>query len=155
MRRKMKKINTLLFIMVGLCLGLVGCGESKDAQEVWEMDQAGQKMTMTLQVEGDKVTKQETASTLKYADIGIDQETAKAQFDAVADGFKDVEGLDYTVEYNDDDLTQTVIVDFSKIDTSALADLPGFGTGEQIKDGGVSLEEAQKSLEAMGAKKVK
>lgn len=141
----MKKIVSGMMLVL-VAFFLVACG-AKEETKSFTMNQAGIEMVLTYTYEGDTVTKQVTTSKIEYKALGIEtKEQAKTILDEQSKKFQNIDGLEEKIEYSDTYATETVAVDYSKVDLSKLGDLPGTSGNADAKSKKISMKESEKIL---------
>lgn len=144
-----KGIGILLALAMVFMLG--ACG-SKEETRSFELDQNGVLITMKYYYEGDTVTKQTTKNVLPYESIGITtKEEAKEILDPLSAELQGVEGLTQKIEYGDTEATETLEVDYEKLDFDEANGLPGMMV-EGDSDGKISMEKSADMLLDQGFK---
>ncbi len=149
----MKKLLSLVLILI-LLMSVVACSSGKTETSSFELNQNGVKVVLTYTHQGDKVLTQTSESIITYAESAIkDKDMAKAQLDAIAQQYKNVEGIDYSIEYGDKQTIEKIKVDFTKLDAEAFKKLPNSLSSGDISKG-VSLKKSEELLLQNGFKKV-
>lgn len=147
--KHMKKV--LGFVLAGMMLVLcAACGSPKKETGVCTYEQDGYTVKFILEAENDVVQKITQVSTL---DISLYTEDDVALIEESMDEFKqvyaEINGVEYSVEYTDTELAETIVIDASNSETmETLAEndlLPIEGEGTKI-----SLAKTVESLESQG-----
>ncbi len=122
---------------------------------VYEVEQPGVKIKMTIVGEGDKVIKQITNSTIEYSAIGAaNAEEAKKILTELTNNtdYSSIKGISYEMKYGPTSAEENITVDLSKADLSELAALPGSAINGDPNQG-VSFKATGELLENSGFKK--
>ncbi|CAM4088272.1 DUF1307 domain-containing protein [Listeria booriae] len=144
----LKKGVSLLLLLI-LAVGLVGCG-SKEESKTFTSEQNGMKMELTYTYKGDKVTKQTTKNVIPYKTLGVStKEDAEKSLKALSDKYQGVKGLKESLTYNDDNVVESVEVDYENADLDKLAKIPGMLISGNTKKG-ISMKKSQEVLEKQG-----
>lgn len=112
----------------------------------------GVTMTLTYTAMGDVVIKQTTTNEIDYAEAGLaGKEEAQALLDPMVAQADNVQGYDQSIDYGETSATEEVTVDYSVVDMTELAELPGFEGSDNMDIADyISLEESRKFLEQQG-----
>lgn len=147
----MKKKGFGILIVLSMILLLAACG-SKDLEErVFEAEQMGIKSTITYYHEEDKVVKQTAENVVPYEAIGASsKEDAQALFDPESEKFQGIDGVKHKMSYSDTEATETLEVDYEKLDFDKAKDLPGMTFDGDAKENGVSMEKSADMLLKQG-----
>ncbi|MBP1046578.1 YehR family protein [Enterococcus sp. BWM-S5] len=137
---KAKRRSGLLGLMLlVVCLLAAACSSggaatSKDGSKskddglsttVFEANVNGVETEMTYTHKGDKVVKQETHSVIQYESLGVSsKEEAEEMFSFVAEEY-DIDGVTYEVDYQEEEMTESVTVDYEKADIQEVMSLMG------------------------------
>lgn len=84
------------------------------------------RITVFYEKDSDIVVKQIFESKLVYADLGVDKETLKTMETDAEKHTKN--GIEYTVNFEEEFATELLTVDYSKADPKDINDLPGVQT---------------------------
>ena len=123
---------------------------------VYELEQPGLTIKMTIFGENDKVTKQITNSTIEYSAIGAsDAEQAKTILDEVTNNtdYGAIQGITYKMEYGPTSAQESIEVDLTKADLKQLSELPG-SAFEGNPEQGISFSATGTLLESSGFTKL-
>lgn len=148
----MRKISQILMVtMFVLFLGACSKGVTEEKTIYENNSNEGIKSVITYYHTGDKVSKQTTENSIKYKEAGLqDKETAKKAMEAAGSNlYKDVKGVEYSLTYQDNEVTEELTIDYGKLDYDSAAKIPGFQVSGNT-DNGVSLKESEKLLQANG-----
>ena len=89
----MKKVITLLVVLVISAVSLSACG--KERTKTYEGEVNGKQVITSLTYKDDEVLKQSTIATVKYDDLGIGKDEAKQMFKNDEQAFKGIDGVSY------------------------------------------------------------
>lgn len=146
----MKKLLSLL----ALGVVLTGCGGSDSSAKkstcTGEMPGVTDDATIIFEsADGKKIDTMEMSLGMNYEDYGLTKEMADAGLDAVREQYNGVEGMESTVEAEEDQYKITVKFDFAKINESELDSLaPNLSVIAQV--GEADYTEAVESMESGG-----
>lgn len=149
--KKIVKIGLGLFFAVALA----ACGD-KTETAVYELEQPGVTIKMTIVGENDKVTKQITNSTIEYSAIGAENaDQAKAILDEITNNtdYGAIPGITYNMTYGPESAQESIEVDLTKADLKKLAELPG-SAFEGNPEQGISFSATGTLLESSGFTKL-
>src|SRR5699024_2322471 len=136
MKKLMKKLMYGCLVSIFL-LSLVACGEDNenvgfDFNEKGKNDVTmklpSEELTNTirLEAEGDKVERQTTINEASYDHYGISsKDSAEVAFNDVVAQYRKVEGLEYDVQFLDEEVHETLSINFKTVDIEALKEVPG------------------------------
>lgn len=127
-----------------------------EVTSIYELEQPGVTVRITLVGKDDKITRQETDSIISYETIGAtNAEEAKQILAAITDNtdYAAIKGITYDMTFDDKTAHETIIVDLTKADLSQLAELPG-STFNGDPEQGVSYSATGQLLEQAGFNKV-
>lgn len=144
-----KNLTGLVFLI--LAMVLVGCSASTETA-TFVMDQGGMTSKLVYTYQGDKVLTESAETIMPYSMLGVTtKEEAQTIFEQASPSsvYEGIEGMTYSVEYGADSLTQKITVDYSKVDTTALAALPGMADNQGIENG-ASYSKTEEMLLAAG-----
>lgn len=163
--KKLFKLGLGLFFAAAL----VACGGEKEdiiadpvdqtdtsITAVYQLDQPGVSMTMTIVGQDDKVIKQITSSTIEYAAIGAETAEEAKQIIATltnSTNYASIKGVDYDMQYGETSAKESITVDMLKADLKELAALPG-SAFDGDPTNGISFKATGMLLENSGFKKV-
>lgn len=115
----------------------------------------GIETTLTYYAKDDKVYKQTSKSVIPYSALGVTSaEEAKELFDDIIESLQDIDGYTDEVEYTDNEVIETVSVDFDVADLNKLEELNIWLMKDGDLTSGISLSESAKYLEENGFTKV-
>ncbi|ERK60417.1 hypothetical protein HMPREF1983_00164 [Gemella bergeri ATCC 700627] len=142
----MKKLLTILSAV--LLIFLTGCS-GKEQSKTFTKSERGVTMELTYYYKGDKVTKQTANNTMEYSKLGVTKETLKATLEPVMKKYQGVEGLEESVDFQDDKAVEKLTIDYTKAKISELKGIPGIEL--DAKDGdSVSLKKSEEALSSQG-----
>ncbi len=111
--------------------------------------------TITYYAVGDNVTRQTTENIMPYSAFGVTtEEEAKALIDPIAEEFQGIAGVEHSFEYRENEVVETLAIDYSKANVEEVSKLPGSEFSGNTKSGKVSLEGSVKVFEEQGFTKV-
>lgn len=122
--------------------------EEEDGERTFVLEDEGMVVKLTYYHEGDEVVKQTTENILSYEENGIEsKEQAEQMMEPQSEQLQGYDGLTEEIDYGDDELTETMEIDYTKADLDEISDLPGM-MQDGDTDGGISMElSAQMLLE--------
>ncbi len=146
-----KWIMICLVLLVG-CI-LVACN-AEEKTVTLQMEQEGVIMELTYKAEGDKVIEQSANNVLPYEALGVTtpEEAEEIMTEFIA-GYDDTEGVTHNIDYQDDELIETLTIDYETVDLNEVNKLSG-ASFEGDLDKGVSLKKSIEVLEEQGYKVV-
>lgn len=152
----MKKIINLIMAST-IAVAMVGCG-SKEVTKKFEGNINGVKVENSFTAEGDKVVKQVSKSTIKYADLKITKKEDKEKFNSMIkqkiDENKNVKGVKNEIKTTDSEAVITTEVDYTKANAKELTEKKIIQAEGDVSKG-LSLEQTTKVQEKLGLKEVK
>ncbi len=147
----MKKIVSMILVCI-MAMSLMACGgkEVEDAA-VCTMEQNGVTITMALDAKGDTITKIKQSSTISIEGYSeADVETLQATIDQAAEAYKDIDGVEYSIDQKDTQIVENINMNVGDKDTlKAVVD----GELLPVDDKNVtklSLKATAEALEASG-----
>ena len=147
MKNKLKLIAvfcTTLFV-------LLGCG--KEETSSFELNQNGVNSVLTYYYNNDLVTKQTATNTYDLKKLGVTEEEAKQQIEAVNNKYTAIDGVTASIESKDGTLIQSLTVDYAKAKISELRKaFPQEFTGDGDK---ISFKASKEALLQAGYKEKK
>lgn len=152
------KFNNRIITILGAMLlitALTGCDNNKSGSKTFSLSHNGVELSFTYHYDGDKVLRQDADNTISYKSIGAEnKEQARAVIEPLSSVYRNLQGVEQTIDYKDSYALEHLSVDFSKAKISELCKLPGtmFTDCSQTF---VSLSVSTKLLEAQGFKEVK
>ncbi len=160
--RATRRTGTVAAVMLAAALALTGCSGGGDAagettETTLTRSVEGAELTVTYVAEGDKVTQQTTKNVVNYEASGIaDRAAAEESVAPLAEQYKGIKGVEHSIEFGDDELTETVTLTYADLDVEKLSSVTGGDPGENPEDArDVSLKEAVKTLTDGGFTEVK
>ncbi|MGX7111970.1 YehR family lipoprotein [Gemella cuniculi] len=118
----MKKMITILSAF--LLIFLAGCS-SKEESKTFVKTQRGVKMELTYYYKGDKVTKQTANNMMSYSELGVKREQLEKILEPTIKRYQGIQGLEETVDFQEDKAVEKLTVDYTKAKISELKDVPG------------------------------
>lgn len=148
----MKKWMVICLTLL-VALTLAACG-GEESTTVMQIEENGVLSKITLEAEGDEVVKQTADNIITYAALGLNsKEEAEAAFGEVASSFQGIDGVTHSMDYQDDQVTETLIVDYGVADFEEVAQLEG-STFDDTDADYISLEKTIELLEDQGFEQV-
>lgn len=121
----------------------------------YKYEEDGMTTSMTYYAKGDRVYKQTTESFIPYSSLGVETEAeAREMVGDLLSAAEGIKGYSDVVEYKEDHMTETVVVDYSVVNIDEIKNLPGNTFSDGDTSNGVSLSKSIKLLEDAGFKKV-
>ena len=151
----MKKIGRIISLVV-IGLFLVSCGKSAEESTTYENNAiTGVKATLTYYHKGDKVIRQTSKNIINYEETGLENKDAaeEAMKSVGIDMYKDIEGIEHSIKYEEKEAIEEITVDYDKLDYNKAKTVPGIDVSGDTKKG-VSLKASEKLLEANGYTKI-
>jgi uncharacterized lipoprotein YehR (DUF1307 family) len=143
-RDKMKKAVVGFIALLGIVF-LASCG-SNQKNKTFTNEQNGVQMELVFNYEGDEVKKQTANNVMPYSSIGVStKEEAQQLLDPIAKQYKAIKGIDYSIDYGDDEATESLTIDYTDLDYEAAKQLPGVSF-EGDTSNGISMERTEKML---------
>lgn len=149
-----KIVGSIVAIMIIAVSAFVVIKGNEEQVVTYEHEENGITISMTYYAKGDTVYKQTTKSIIPYSSLGVGTEAeARQAIDGILSATQDISGYSDTVEYKEDHMIETVVVDYSVVNIDEIRDLPGnlFSDGPSNY---VSLSRSLEMLEEAGFKKV-
>lgn len=142
---------TIFCLTLLISFTLVACNSSsKEKTATLHKEENGITMKVTYKADGDKVTEQTADNVIPYSSLGLTtKEEAEAFFaesEALYDG---VEGVTHNMDYKDDKVLESLIVNYDKADAEEISQLSG-STFEGDVSQGISLEKSVEMLKEQG-----
>lgn len=106
-------------------------------------------LNYTVEYSGKYVNKVKTTEKLESSSKEL-LETYKNSIESLYSPYKDIDHYNYNVIIEDETLTSTTDIDYSKIDTDKLIKVDS-ANKQLIKDGKVAVEDLKKAYESLGA----
>ncbi|UTX52451.1 DUF1307 domain-containing protein [Leucobacter aridicollis] len=157
-----KRTGKVAAVIVAAALALTGCSGGDDTtgettETTLTRSVEGAELTVTYVADGDKVTKQTTKNVVNYEASGIaDRAAAEESVAPLAEQYKGIKGVEHSIDFGDDELTETVTLTYADLDLEKLASVTGGDPGENPEEArDVSLKEAVKTLTDSGFTEVK
>jgi uncharacterized lipoprotein YehR (DUF1307 family) len=73
----------------------------------------------------------------------------KSILDPIAEEYKDIEGIDYSIEYGEDEATESLTINYDNLDFDAAKELPGVSF-EGDTSNGISMDRTEDMLLEQG-----
>lgn len=122
---------------------------SKEQTKTYEGDINGKQVVTSLTYKGDDLLKQSTIGTVKYDDLGIDEQKAKKLFAKNEKAFKNLKGTEYHVDYKSNKAVEHIDVDFKEANIKELKKRLGY-VSPSDDDNKISFEKMEKQLKRSG-----
>ena len=149
-----RKMAGVLAVSV-LLAALAGCDNKKEESKTFALNTNGVELSFTYHYDGDKVLRQDADNTSPYKSIGAEnKEQARAIIEPISSVYRNLQGVEQTIDYKDSYALEHLTVDFSKAKISELCKLPG-SMFTDCSQQFVSLSVSTKLLESQGFKEVK
>lgn len=141
--------RVLVSALIGFLFIISGCG--KESVSVFENDGSdGVLTTLSYYHTGDKVTKQTTKTVLNYQEAGFEsQELAREVIEPISKEYKETEGIDYHIRYEEEEAIEEFTVDYTVLDFDKANAVTGFMIVGDAKNG-ISMRESRKLLKEEG-----
>lgn len=145
-----------LALVSALLFSLSSCG-AKETATTLTNNVNGVDMTYTYFADGDDVVRQTTKNVMPYSVLGVTTaDEAKQILDPLIEEFQGVTGLEHEMAYGENEVTETLTVDYEKADLSEISELTGSAfSGDTAEGTKVSLKKSIEMLEAQGFTKSK
>lgn len=147
----MKKIVSMILVCV-LAMSLMACGgkETEDAS-VCTIEQNGVKVTMAFDVKGDKIVKIKQSSTISIEGYSeADVETLQATIDEAAAAYKDIDGVEYSIDQKDTQIVENININVGDKDTLKAVVSAGLLPVDDDNVTELSLKATTEALESAG-----
>lgn len=141
-------LTTLAFI------ALSGCGD-KEQSKTFNWTDGKTEISLTYYYKDDVVLRQTAKNKIQYATLGAtNKDAAMQRLGPISEKYKSINGVTENIDYQDSFATETLTVDYTKVDRNALQQIQGAAFTGDVKDG-VSMVKSQQLLESHGFKEVK
>jgi len=146
---KMKKW-VIICLTLFVSFILVACNSNSWETVTLQTEENGVIVKLTYKAKGDKVTEQTADNVIPYESLGITTpEEAEELFAELAAGFEGIEGVTHKMDYQDDQVVESLTIDYEKADLNEVGGLTGsMSDGDLSK--GVSLKKSVEMLEEQG-----
>jgi uncharacterized lipoprotein YehR (DUF1307 family) len=148
----MKKSMVGLIALIGVFF-LASCGSGSGAAQetkTFTNEQNGVQMELVFKYSGDEVKTQTANNTMPYSSVGVStKEEAQTILDPIAEEYKDIEGIDYSIEYGEDEATESLTINYDNLDFDAAKELPGVSF-EGDTSNGISMDRTEDMLLEQG-----
>jgi len=149
----LKKLGALVFTAF-VIVALSGCGD-KEESKTFTWSDGKTDLSLTYYYKNDVVLRQTAKNTLHYAGLGVaNKEEAMQRLGPISEKYKEIKGVEESLEYGDTSATETLTVDYSKVDRDALQKIQGAEFTGDVKEG-VSMSKSEALLKSRGFKEVK
>lgn len=146
MKKTIFRMTGLLFLLITM-IGLAACGSEETVK--LQGEQLGQNIEITLEAKDDEIQSIAAEVAQPYSALGVEsKEEAEKMDDIIQSQFTETneEGVEFGVNYEEEEIIITINIDFTVADPEALNTL-GFGSFE---DEDLSLEKAVSEMEDAG-----
>lgn len=151
-KKKSLKMTGIVLLLVSF-ITLAACGSNQE-KVTYKSEEGDNSIEVILVAEDEEIIEQSSKSITFYDTIKSveSKEDAEALITPTAEPLQGIDGLEYNLDFQDDHFIETIKIDFSTVDVS---ELPGLSELLENDEGYLNLEDAIKSLEEQGFKKVK
>ncbi|KRL05456.1 DUF1307 domain-containing protein [Liquorilactobacillus oeni] len=134
------------FIVLIFTLLLSGCSLLPEKQVHYQRFGNGIDMRLTYYARRDRVTRQETRSTILYSALGAsDKESAKQILDPLSKRFQGITGLTEKITYGKNYAKEKLTIDYKKVNLKKIKQLPGMYYSN-TKSNRISLKKSEEFL---------
>jgi len=129
---------------------LVACNSGSEETVTLQTEENGITVKLTYKAKGDKVTEQRADNVMPYESLGISTpEEAEELFAELASGFEGIEGVTHKMDYQDDQVVESLTIDYEKADPNEVSGLSGSMSDGDLSNG-ISLKKSVEMLEEQG-----
>ncbi|MBJ8325410.1 DUF1307 domain-containing protein [Streptococcus pacificus] len=155
-----KKQIILGLIMTAMLAILVACGSktSKTESVSYQSNQKGVDNRVTYYYEKgtDEVTKQEAVTQMSYDFLAVkNAEEAKKKLESFTSMYEGIEGITEDVKFEESSLTETVTIDYTKVNFAELSEIPGIDAVNLENSDYISLDQSVQLIKQQGFEEVK
>ena len=137
----------MFFVLAILAAIMTACGSEET--RTFEMEETGTKSTITYTYSGDEVSKQTAENIVNYEELGIEKADAEEIIKTVAEQYKDIDGVEYSVEYGDEEAVENIEINYEELDYEKAQKTEGIMLqGDPEK--GISMEKSAEMIEEQG-----
>lgn len=153
----MKKLFAILTILL-MAFTISSCGSNSqhgDNHSVTLKNTEDHKnITIKFEHKGDDITKLSQKEIIPFESLGVDNANdAQALLDSKVDQIPSIEGYENKIKVTENNVVETIKIDFDKIDSDKINEIPGLNfIGDPSKN--ISLEKSIKELKKSGFKEV-
>lgn len=105
---------------------MVGCNSSVE-KKGFISETEGYNSEITYYYKGDDVSRQTTKDLVSYEYLdATDAEGAEATLEPYASQYRDVKGIDYSIDYEKDPVVEEIIITYADIDYEQVKNIDGF-----------------------------
>jgi uncharacterized lipoprotein YehR (DUF1307 family) len=141
----MKKLLALGMTIVALVF-MVGCNSSSEEKKVFVSEIDGYTSEITYYYKGDDDTRQTTKNLVSYEYLGAtDAEGAEATLEPYASQYRDVKGIDYSIDYEKDPVVEEITITYADIDYEQVKNIDGFTIEGDISQG-ISMKKSEELM---------
>src|SRR5690625_4659149 len=149
----MKNVIRVL-VVFALMVFMTACG-AEEGERAFFYEEDGITSTFTYEHKGDEVTKYTSEVELEYALLGLDsKEEAEEFFEMMVDeDVLDVDGVSQQIDYKDESLVETIVIDYTEADMKEIKEIPDLEFRSEIENG-ISMEGTAELLEEQGFEEI-
>ncbi|HPR80859.1 MAG TPA: DUF1307 domain-containing protein [Enterococcus sp.] len=114
---------------------MVGCNSSEE-KKGFISETEGYNSEITYYYKGDDVSRQTTKNLVSYEYLdATDAEGAEATLEPYASQYRDVKGIDYSIDYEKDPVVEKIIITYADIDYEQVKNIDSFTIEGDISQG--------------------
>lgn len=153
----MKKLFAILTILL-MAFTVSSCGSNSqygDNHSVMLKNTEDHKnITIKFEHKGDDITKLSQKEIISFESLGVDNANdAQVLLDSKVDMIPSIEGYENKIKVTENNVVETIKIDFDKIDSNKINEIPGLNfIGDPSEN--ISLEKSIKELKKSGFKEV-
>ncbi|WP_207941251.1 hypothetical protein DOK78_001239 [Enterococcus sp. DIV2402] len=142
----MKKLLALGMTIVALVF-MVGCNSSSsEEKKVFVSETEGYTSEITYYYKDDDVTRQTTKNLVSYEYLGATNAAeAEATLEPYASQYRDVKGIDYSIDYERDPVVEEITITYADIDYEQVKNIDGFTIEGDISQG-ISMKKSEELM---------
>lgn len=139
-----------------LFLVMVATGCQKEETKTFTQTKNGITLQMEYTYKGDMILQQKATNTMPYAIFPVETlEGIHFLIDKLSQPYRDVKGVKQSIDYQEEQAVETVIVDYRELDFDAAKEIDSIFIGEAKTKEEVSMQSAEKWLLEKGFEEVK
>lgn len=144
MKRHLKR---LLFLSVVFFLSACSFWEMEEATRTFYIEEEGIQSTLVYTYRGDEVLKQSTENIVQYETFGIETKEDAEEFFSlfVNHELENIHGITYSIDYQENQLTEKITIDYEEVDIGEIKDLPEMNFQGNVENG-ISMKASAKLL---------
>lgn len=152
MKRHLKR---LLFLSVVFFLSACSFWEMEEATRTFYIEEEGIQSTLVYTYRGDEVLKQSTENIVQYETFGIETKEDAEEFFSlfVNHELENIHGITYSIDYQENQLTEKITIDYEEVDIGEIKDLPEMNFQGNVENG-ISMKASAKLLLEEGFKEI-